>query len=227
MRRGKISDVKIRRRSLLDISLNAREWLWKKKEKLKTLHLDNDAEIAHCVSLELICIKSAPTEEQTYCTFVSRFSFHHESIQSAQRWVCSDTLVERRTQDECLHSLINRHAFLIERSKHFPRCSFVSVFFCSSCIYPFSWKRKFQSEACFFAFFRLTCWQGFCMCILWGEHPASWEVFYRLYNRTAHPSRDSQTDTNHFDMSFFFPASSYRIKTSRNSQRWTQHPGLE
>lgn len=33
----------------------------------------------------------------------------------------------------------------------------------------------------------------------------SWEVFYRLYKRIALPARDSQTDTNHFDMSFFFP----------------------
>lgn len=59
--------------------------LWVILQRKKTLIPDNGSERAHCASLELICIKSAPTQEETWCILVLCISFHHEHDQWVQR----------------------------------------------------------------------------------------------------------------------------------------------
>lgn len=62
----------------------------------KTLSPDNGSERAHCASLVLICIKSAPTQEETWCILVSCISLHHEHDQRAWRLVPSNSWTEIR-----------------------------------------------------------------------------------------------------------------------------------
>lgn len=63
----------------------------------KTLNPDNVFEIAHCVSLALICIKRAQTQEETHCIIFSGIGLHQEYIQWARRWAGSNTREEKNT----------------------------------------------------------------------------------------------------------------------------------
>lgn len=98
-----------------------------------------------------------------------------------------------------------------KRKQTYLSASPLSAFYSALNAFSHSLKKKKLYSKVGFCFLLTRILTGFLHVYPLGMALSSWEVFYRLYKRTALPSRDFQTDTNHFDMSFFSPFFPYRM----------------
>lgn len=174
-------------------------------EKKKTLNSVNGLERAHWVSLELICIKSAQTHEETDCILVSCFGFDDEYNQWAPRWAHS--------KNECLPSLINLHALIhgTRQEQTYSSTPPLSAYSFVLNAFSHSPHEKKKEKKNILESARLASLssgshadRNFCMCILSRQIFRAGRCFTGFTREQLYPPRNSQTDTNYFDMSSVF-----------------------